>query len=270
MTEQATAIAVPAPTTWPLVLAIGVTLTFAGLLMNVSVSVLGAVLSLAGGIGWFRELVPRDSEEDLLIVADDDEVRTERRVVDRLAIAPEQVRAWLPVHTYPISAGVKGGLAGSVAMAFLAMLYGVLSHTSIWYPINLLAAGFFPAAVTATTSEIAAFHLRVFLIAVPIHLITSLVVGLLYGATLPMMPRRPILMGGVIAPLVWSGLLYRVLDIINPVLNQHIDWRWFVLSQLAFGMVAGIVVSLNQGQVGALNAEAQKLFTTLTPVIPMN
>ena len=38
----------------------------------------------------------------------------------------------------------------------------------------------------------------------------------------------------------------------------------------AVNAVAGIVVSLNQGQVGALNAEAQKLFTTLTPVIPMN
>jgi tryptophan 2-monooxygenase len=38
----------------------------------------------------------------------------------------------------------------------------------------------------------------------------------------------------------------------------------------AVNAVAGIVVSLNQGRVGALNAEAQKLFTTLTPVIPMN
>jgi hypothetical protein len=71
---------------------------------------------------------------------------------------------------YPISAGIKGGLAGSGAMALLAILYGVLSHTSIWYPINLLAAGFFPAAATGTTAEIAAFHLRAFLIAVPIHL----------------------------------------------------------------------------------------------------
>jgi phenylalanine 2-monooxygenase len=37
----------------------------------------------------------------------------------------------------------------------------------------------------------------------------------------------------------------------------------------AINAVAGIVVSLNSGQVGALNTEAQKLFTTLTPVIPM-
>jgi hypothetical protein len=91
--------------------------------------------------------------------------------------------------------GIKGGLAGSHAA--LAMLYGLLSRNGIWYPINLLAAGFFPAAMTQTTAEIAAFHLNALLIAVPIHLITSLLVGLLYGATLPMLPRRPILVGGL-------------------------------------------------------------------------
>ena len=65
---------------------------------------------------------------------------TDRRVVERLPVLPDQVRAWLPVHTYPISAGVKGGLAGSIAMAVLACGYGVLKVGSIWYPINLLAA----------------------------------------------------------------------------------------------------------------------------------
>jgi hypothetical protein len=170
-------------------------------------------------------------------------VTTMRREVARMEIARGAQRAWLPVEIYPISAGIKGGLAGSVAMAALAMLYGILSHTSIWYPINLLAAGFFPAATTETTAEIAAFHLRAFLIAVPIHLLTSLLVGLLYGAMLPMVPRRPILLGGFIAPILWSGLIYSILGIVNPVLNQRIEWLWFVASQVGFGIVAGLVVS---------------------------
>jgi hypothetical protein len=34
-----------------------------------------------------------------------------------------------------------------------------------------------------------------------------------------MLPRRPILLGGFIAPLMWSGLLYTALGIINPVLD---------------------------------------------------
>jgi hypothetical protein len=152
-------------------------------------------------------------------------------------------RAWLPVEIHPMSAGIKGGLAGSVAMALLAMMYGIASQNGIWYPINLLAAGFLPAAMTESTAQLSAFHLNVFLIAVVIHLITSLLVGLLYGAMLPMLPGRPIVLGGFIAPLLWSGLIHGILDIVNPVLNQRISWSWFVLSQMGFGIVAGIVVS---------------------------
>ncbi len=119
----------------------------------------------------------------------------------------------------------------------------LIAQHSIWYPINLLAAGFLPAAMTDTTAKIAAFHLGVFFIAAAIHLITSLLVGLLYGAMLPMLPRRPILLGGLIAPLFWTGLIHSILGIVNPVLNQRIHWLWFVASQVAFGIVAGIVVS---------------------------
>jgi hypothetical protein len=75
-----------------------------------------------------------------------------------------------------------------------------------------------------TTNELAAFHLRALLTAIPIHLVTSLLVGLLYGAMLPMLARRPILLGGLIAPLFWSGLLASVLNIVNPILDRRIDW----------------------------------------------
>jgi hypothetical protein len=236
-------IEVPAPTPWPIVLAFGIALLFAGLVTSEAVSVLGAVVAIAGAVGWFREVLPQEAHESVQVAPQAPDVTTMRREVARMEIAHELRRAWLPVEIYPISAGIKGGLAGSVAMAVLAMLYGVLSHTSIWYPINLLAAGFFPAATTETTAEIAAFHLRAFLIAVPIHLIASLLVGLLYGATLPMLPQRPVLLGGFIAPILWSGLIHSILGIVNPVLNQRIDWLWFVASQVGFGIVAGIVVS---------------------------
>jgi hypothetical protein len=234
-------IEVPAPTPWPIVLAFGIALLFAGLVTSEAVSVLGAFVAIAGAVGWFRDVLPQEAQESVQVIAQAPKIATMRREVARIEFAHELRRAWLPLEIYPISAGIKGGLAGSVAMAVLAMLYGVLSHTSIWYPINLLAAGFFPA--TATTAEIAAFHLHAFLIAIPIHLITSLLVGLLYGATLPMLPRRPVLLGGFIAPLLWSGLIHGILGIVNPVLNQRIDWLWFVATQVGFGIVAGLVVS---------------------------
>jgi formate-dependent nitrite reductase membrane component NrfD len=126
-------------------------------------------------------------------------------------------------------------------MAILAVLYGIISGHGIWYPINLLSAGFFPAR--ATVEQIAAFHWDALIIATILHLICSSLVGLLYGVALPMFPRRPILFGGLIAPVLWSGLIHSMLDAIDPVLNQRIDWPWFVISQLGFGIVAGVVVS---------------------------
>jgi len=127
-------------------------------------------------------------------------------------------------------------------MALLAMTFGLVSKNGIWYPINLLVAGFFPQAVNASTAQLAAFNMTALLIAIPLHLIMSLMVGLLYGAMLPMLPRRPVLLGGFIAPFMWSGLIHGVLGVVNPVLNQRIDWFWFVISQVGFGVIAGIVV----------------------------
>src|SRR5262245_8286414 len=183
--EEMTRIEVPAPTAWPLVLAMGATLLFAGLLMNISLSVLGFVLALAGSVGWFREVIPADHEEAVPVVAEDRQVATQRRVVERLAIAPEQVRAWLPVHTYPISAGVRGGGAGGVVMAVVACGYGLLKVGSIWYPINLLAAVVHAQALKLGPAELNAFHLDSFGIALGVHVVVSALVGLLYGAMLP-------------------------------------------------------------------------------------
>src|SRR5216683_1625018 len=241
-------IEVPAATAWPFVLAFGFTLVFAGLVTSVSVSILGAVLAIAGCVGWFREVLPHEHEEVVPVVPEDLSVATERRIVGRLPVAPEQVRAWLPIETYPISAGVKGGLAGSVAMAVLACAYGLLKTGSIWYPINLLAAVVYAPSEVPSASQLNSFHPVIFFIAAILHLVTSILVGLLYGAMLPMFARRPILLGGLIAPVLWSGLLYSIMGILNPVLGSHIEWIWFMASQFAFGIVAGLVV-VRQSQV---------------------
>jgi hypothetical protein len=233
----------PASTAWPVVLAVGVSLIFAGLLTSVAISVLGAALAAAGGVGWFREVFPHEHEEAVpVVVVEAIRPTTTRRVVERLPVAADQVRAWLPVHTYPVSAGIKGGWAGSVAMAVVACSYGLLKAGSIWYPINLLAAAVYAQSVNLEPAHLYAFHADSFAIAVFLHGLVSTLVGLLYGAMLPMFPRRPIVLGGLIAPALWSGLLYTILGLLNPLLERHIDWLWFAASQVAFGVVAGLVV----------------------------
>ncbi len=163
--------------------------------------------------------------------------------VARLRVAKPVPRAWLPLKIYPISAGVKGGLAGAVAMALLAMLYGIISHGSIWYPINLLAGSLYAPSAMPSVEQMLHFQLGWFLFALALHLATSLLVGLLYGAMLPMFPNRPILLGGIIAPLIWTGLLYHVIGYVNPLMDERINWWWFAASQFAFGIVAGLVVA---------------------------
>jgi len=239
-------IEVPASTAWPLVLALGFTLMLAGLLTSASVSALGVVLAVAGCVGWFREVFPHEHEETVPVVFEEHRVTTERRVVERVPVAPDLLRAWLPLETYPVSAGIKGGLAGAVAMAVLACAYGLFKAGSIWYPINLLAATVYAQSLKLGPAQLNSFHADSFAIALALHGIGSTLVGLLYGAMLPMFARRPIVLGGLIAPVLWSGLLYSTMQLLNPLLASRINWIWFMASQMAFGVVAGVVVVRQQ------------------------
>jgi hypothetical protein len=241
--EAPDAIEMPASTAWPIVLAFGITLVFAGMLTTSSVSIVGAILALSGYFGWFRDVLPHEKHQLIPESAVPSPAVTSRPKIDEAAwITHALHRARLPLELYPISAGIKGGLAGSVAMAAIVVGYGLIDQHSLWYPINLLAAGFFPGE-QYDPAQLAGFHQSYLIVATLIHLTTSLLVGLLYGAMLPMFPRRPILLGGVIAPVMWSVMIHSFVNFLNPELAKRIDWPWFVASQVGFGIVAGIVVS---------------------------
>ena len=235
-------VTMPSPTAWPVTLAFGFTLLVAGLITSLSILILGAMLVAAACVGWFLDVFPHEKHIEVPVEEEAVTIATSRREVARLDIAPELPRALLPLETYPVSAGIKGGLVGGVAMAALACLYGVLKQGSIWYPINLLAATVYTQSLRLGSESLHAFHMDSLLLATLIHLLTSVLVGLLYGAMLPMIPRHPIFLGGVVAPILWSGLLRSMLDLINPLLKQRVDWWGFIASQFAFGIVAGLVV----------------------------
>ena len=235
-------VVLPAPTAWPFVMALGASLILAGLLTNASISILGTILYLCGAVGWFRQVLPHERHVEVPVTAETPAVAVPAPEVTHLPVAQQIKRAWLPLKIYPISAGVKGGLAGGVAMALLAMLYGIIFYRSIWYPINLLAGSLYASPAIPSTEALMHFRFDWFLFALAMHVTMCLLVGLLYGAMLPMLPTRPIILGGVIGPLLWTGLLYRILDFVNPLLDRQINWIWFAASQVAFGVVAGLVV----------------------------
>jgi hypothetical protein len=128
-------------------------------------------------------------------------------------------------------------------MAILAVLYGLIFYHSVWYPINLLAGSLYSPASTPSMDAMMGFRMDWFLFALAMHITMCLLVGLLYGAMLPLLPTRPIVLGGIIGPLLWTGLLYHIIGFVNPLMDQRINWWWFAASQVAFGVVAGFVVA---------------------------
>ena len=237
------AVHMPAPTIWPLVLALGLTLILTGMVTSAAISALGLLLSLAASFGWFREVLP--VEAHLMGETSDEEIEisSARKSIERLPIDPLH-RKMVPVETFRITTGLKGGIAGGIAMIVPATIFSLIEYHSLWYATNLMAAGGFVSWAGQSNEFLAQFHMQGLLAALVIHTIASLLVGLLYGAMLPMFPRWPILTAGFLAPLLWTGLLSSTLAIISPVLNERINWFWFIPSQIAFGLVAGYVVNL--------------------------
>ena len=237
-------IALPAPTVWPMVVALGVTLAFAGLVTHVAVSAVGVALALIGGVGWWRCVLPEEQVEYVAVspVLAAPPPITSVRGVERLWFGEERHRARLPIEVQPLSAGVRGGLVGACAMAVCAAIYGIVVQRSVWYPLNLLAAIAVPRMADADVTTLRAFDSLAFVVGIVAHGVISVLVGALYAAILPLLPRRHLLWGGLLGPLLWSGFLWAILGVINPALNARIDWSWFVASQIAFGLTAGYVI----------------------------
>lgn len=235
---------VPASTPWPLVVAIGLMLILTGVITHLWVTVTGVVILVAAGTGWALQVLPHERHQTVAMApAPELESKPIRRGVDHLRIGEAGHRVRVPAHIQPYSAGVKGGLAGSVAMAAVAMSFGYASQASVWYPVNLFAAAIVPSLASASTEALDRFSMEGMLAGALVHLLTSMLVGLLYAVTLPMFPKRAWLWSGLIAPLLWSAVIATTLGVLNPTLNARIDWRWFVASQLAFGLVCGYIVA---------------------------
>ena len=73
------------------------------------------------------------------------------------------------MQIYPYAAGVRGGLVGGAAMAVLAILYGLIGHGSIWYPVNLLAAAGSANISAMSYDQLRAFSATGLVLAIIIH-----------------------------------------------------------------------------------------------------
>lgn len=240
-----THIELPAPTFWPMVFAFAITLMFAGVVTHWSVSVVGLLMGLRSAVGWWRVVIPHEEHEEVAI---DPTLRpapivNDMRSVVRLQAGEDHHRARVPETIHPYSAGVWGGLAGGVAMAVLACLYGLIAQHSLWYPVNLLAGVVIPNLGLESVEQLRTFSGLAFGAAVIGHLSISIMVGIVYAVMLPMFPKYAPFWAGILMPLFWSALVAVSLGLINPVLNNRISWPWFVACQLGYGLVGGFVIA---------------------------
>lgn len=232
----------PAPTPWPVLLALGFALICAALVTSQGLAYLGLVMVIASAVGWFREVLPHEHIVEIEVQTEAIPILVNNRPVARIEV-DETHRAQLPLQTFTWTSGIKGGIAGGIAMVIPAELYGLLRFHSIWYVVNLLGGAGVGDWINPTTEQLTHFRLSAFITANIIQGVVTLLVGVLYGAMLPLWPKRPVLLGGIVAPVLWTGLLYGALNIVNPYLRAKIDWWSFAASQVLFGVVAGYTVS---------------------------
>jgi hypothetical protein len=234
-------IELPAPTAGPVIVAGGITLLGAGYLMHPMLALAGVLAVLLGCIGWFHDVLPVERTE--VVPALEQPPTPPQRGVPVPPVGADAHRMRLPLEVYPYSAGLKAGLAGGAAMAIVGCMFGLLTHGSIWYPINLLAAAGSATLTLAGSDELARFNPVGLILASVAHLSLSILVGILYAALLPIFSRRPMLTASVFIPLLMSGITWALLRAVNPLLDQRIEWIWFIAAQVAFGVFAGWVVS---------------------------
>ncbi len=230
---------IPEPTSAPMITAFGVTLLAAGMVTNGWVAAGGAVILVVGLVIWFSDVFPHERI---------DPIPEEANAAPALdfAVAAPKAHAARPVYpevVYPYRSGVVGGLIGGVAMGIVAMGWGLTGGGGIWLPINLLSAAVMPSIGSADEATLRLFNAEWFAVALGIHLVLSVSSGVLYTIALPIMFRWPILAGGILVPIILSGLVWASLSIVNPTLDRHISWPWFVASQIAFGIACGWWVS---------------------------
>lgn len=231
--------AIPQPTSGPIVTALGAAFLGASMVTDYWVLAVGIILAVFGMVVWFKDIFPDECLEEI-----PSELLAKSGPNYAIAGEGEKVeRPLFPAEVHPYRSGVVGGLVGGVAMAIVACMWGIVKHGSVWLPINLLTGAVVPEVGTADLATLEVIHPGWFAIAIGIHLAMSIAVGSLYTTALPMMPRRPIFAGGVLVPVIVTGLVWATLGVVNPALEKYISWPWFIGSQFAFGIACGWWVS---------------------------
>lgn len=241
--SRETSVEMPRPTVAPLVVGLGTTLLLGGFALGPVLGLVGAVILLCGIAAWVASLLPGQGHMHEAITAEGPAIGARIGAVERLELGMPGYRIRLPEKVHPISAGVKGGLWGGLIMPIPALVYALVSGHGLWYPLNLLAGMAIPGVSRLGREELGQFHLTLFAVGAIVHVTMSATLGLLYGVLLPTLPeiRKPLAWGGALMPVFWTAVSFSFMAVVNPALNNGVNWPWFIASQFIFGVVAALV-----------------------------
>lgn len=150
---------------------------------------------------------------------------------------------WAPGWSAPVR-GLIAGAAGGLFMPLPAFAWGLVSGKGAWYPANLLAAMIQPEMAELPPEALQFFRQDWLAAAILVHASISLLFGLTFGLVVHVVPRIPSVLawGGALLPLLWTATCYGLMGIVNPLLEERVDWAWFIVSQFVFGLTAALVV----------------------------
>ena len=125
--QNAEGVELPTPTAWPMIAALGIMLIAGGFVTSIVVSMVGFLLGLIGGIGWFRALFPLPSHEFVPFVEPAKRpaaIKVSPRRISHLSLGMGGHRAYYPAPGSPIFIGDHWGISRRSR-------YGGVSH-ALW------------------------------------------------------------------------------------------------------------------------------------------
>ncbi|MFP6639944.1 MAG: hypothetical protein VCC04_06855 [Myxococcota bacterium] len=247
--EEKESMELPAKTAAPLFFALGLVFLLASLVTNVIFAYVGIVVAVLAAHGWWREMLPEEHKESVPLQPLSERapaIVPKPHAVEHLIIGHEGHRVRLPVEYHPYAAGLRGGIAGGIAMAVVGGIHGIVSAGTPWAAFNGFASIIMPLFGATPPPDMVSFHAGIMVAALAVHVVLSLLIGIVYSSVLPMLPGHPRLWGGIVAPIVWTAAGWAAIGLVNPGAASEVSWGWFVASQIAFGLAAGEVISRSQ------------------------
>src|SRR5579875_2807144 len=110
--EQSSAkqFSLPAPTIFPLLLAFGLMLIFAGPLFRSLLSYVGVAIALLSAIGWWRKVIPDEAHEAVAIDTRHrpSPIAADPKSAARLKVGRAQHRVHIPEEAHSYTSGILG------------------------------------------------------------------------------------------------------------------------------------------------------------------